>query len=95
MQPQNRIGCKKEGAEEIKRHPFFKDIDWDKLLLKQVVPPFIPETHGSTDTSNVDSEFTDEMPQETPVMESDLSTNRDVFDNFSFVNDSNVPKMGS
>jgi serine/threonine kinase 38 len=34
-----RIGY--NGAEEIKKHPFFKKIKWDKLL--QVSPPFIPD----------------------------------------------------
>ena len=29
------------GAEEIKRHPFFKKTNWDKLL--KVTPPFIPK----------------------------------------------------
>jgi len=26
----------------IKAHPFFKGIDWDQLLAKEITPPFIP-----------------------------------------------------
>jgi len=28
-----------EGSLEIKLHPFFDRIDWDKMLLKQYIPP--------------------------------------------------------
>jgi hypothetical protein len=28
--------------DEIKRHPFFKGIDWDKLSQKLVTPPYKP-----------------------------------------------------
>jgi serine/threonine protein kinase len=30
--PSKRLGAGQDGAEEIKRHPFFADIDWDKVL---------------------------------------------------------------
>jgi len=45
------------GAEEIKQHPFFNSINWDKLLAKQITPPFLPKTEGTRDTTNVDDEF--------------------------------------
>ena len=37
-----RLGSK--GAQEVKNHDFFKkyNIDWDKLLKKQIDPPFKP-----------------------------------------------------
>lgn len=39
--PNRRLGV--NGAEEIKRHPFFaKHIDWDRLLAKKITPPFKP-----------------------------------------------------
>jgi len=28
------------GAAEIKAHPFFKDVDWEKMSKKEIVPPF-------------------------------------------------------
>lgn len=31
------------GAEEIKRHPFFRKINWDNLI--NTTPPFIPIVH--------------------------------------------------
>jgi serum/glucocorticoid-regulated kinase 2 len=39
--PTRRLGV--NGAEEIKRHPFFgKHIDFRKLLEKKIQPPFKP-----------------------------------------------------
>lgn len=39
--PLKRLGV--NGAEEIKRHPFFKNhIDFNKLLQKRIIPPFKP-----------------------------------------------------
>jgi serine/threonine protein kinase len=35
-----RLGHK--GAQSVKDHPWFKDIDWDKLIQHKITPPFIP-----------------------------------------------------
>ena len=43
----NRLG--KNGAEEIKKHPFFKGIDWDNV--RNMKPPFIPILKNEYDTS--------------------------------------------
>jgi len=38
--PSKRLGAGQDGADEIKRHPFFQDIDWEKVGLRQMqVPP--------------------------------------------------------
>lgn len=37
--PNSRIGVKNK--KEIKEHPFFDGIDWDKILKKEYEPPFI------------------------------------------------------
>ena len=41
-----RLG--KKGAEEIKKHPFFKDVDWDNIRNSKA--PFIPELKNEYDT---------------------------------------------
>ncbi|KAG6899874.1 hypothetical protein C0993_005844 [Termitomyces sp. T159_Od127] len=40
-----RFGCKPqgEGFQELRRHPWFKPIDWDTLESKQQTPPFVPD----------------------------------------------------
>ena len=37
--PEERLGGGGRGAEEIKTHPLFHDIDWDKILKKEVESP--------------------------------------------------------
>lgn len=32
--PNNRIGCREGGVDEIKNHPWFVEIDWEKLYMK-------------------------------------------------------------
>jgi len=30
------------GPDEVKAHGWFKNFDWEKLLNKEMAPPFIP-----------------------------------------------------
>lgn len=49
-----RIGTMKNGAEDIKRHKWFKGIDWDGVIQKKLVPPIVPKTSSDGDTKNFD-----------------------------------------
>ncbi|KAH9811519.1 kinase-like domain-containing protein [Melampsora americana] len=69
--PAHRLG--NNGAEEIKKHPFFSKIDWKRLMLKQYTPSFKPSVESAIDTSNFDSEFTSEAPMDSVVEDSHLS----------------------
>jgi len=44
----------------IKQHPFFKNIDFEKLAKKELTPPFIPDVQSPDDVGNIDSEFLEE-----------------------------------
>ena len=37
-----RLGSKSD-ADEIVNHPWFADINWDKLIKKELDPPFLPD----------------------------------------------------
>ncbi|XP_043233673.1 G protein-coupled receptor kinase 1-like [Amphibalanus amphitrite] len=37
-----RLGCLGRGAEEVKEHPFFRDLDWKQVYLQRYTPPLIP-----------------------------------------------------
>lgn len=37
--PQMRLGASKYDAEDIKKHPFFKSIDWEAAMNKELTPP--------------------------------------------------------
>ncbi|GJE98501.1 Pkinase-domain-containing protein [Phanerochaete sordida] len=70
--PAQRLGV--NGAEEIKKHPFFaKNIDFNKLLKKQIQPPFKPSVASPVDVSNFDTVFTAEAPLDSVVEGSQLS----------------------
>jgi serine/threonine protein kinase len=58
--PKHRLGAT-DDAEELKRHPFFADIDWEALTKKLITPPFKPKLKDETDTSNFDPEFTNAL----------------------------------
>ncbi|WWC61115.1 uncharacterized protein I303_103693 [Kwoniella dejecticola CBS 10117] len=44
--PNKRLGYRPGGGgfEDIKAHPWFRNIDWDQLYKKEVVPPFEPDS---------------------------------------------------
>jgi len=56
--PTRRLGSGPKDAEEIKPHPFFTSIDWDKLQRGEIAPPWTPTILGNQDTSQFDAEFT-------------------------------------
>jgi len=38
-----RYGCLKNGANDIKNHRWFKNLDWYKLSQKKLPVPFLPQ----------------------------------------------------
>jgi len=47
-----RIGILKGGADDIQKHKWFKGIDWDAMLRKEIPPPIVPEVRHAADTKN-------------------------------------------
>lgn len=58
--PDKRLGS--DGVDKIKKHPFFKNIDWVAIYNKKIKPPFIPRISNDADTKYIDSEFTNLTP---------------------------------
>ncbi|EMD39990.1 hypothetical protein CERSUDRAFT_112235 [Gelatoporia subvermispora B] len=83
--PARRLGSGKTDAEEIKRHPFFKDVNFDDVMNKRIPPPYFPTINGTADTSNFDEEFTREQPTLTPVHTQLSSRDQAEFNGFSWV----------
>lgn len=61
------VGSGPTGADEIKSHPFFNDIDWTRLANKEIEAPFKPSINHDTDTSNFSEEFTQMDVTDSPV----------------------------
>ncbi|XP_076866292.1 serine/threonine-protein kinase N1b isoform X2 [Brachyhypopomus gauderio] len=85
--PERRLGSSDKDAEDVKKQPFFRNIDWEALLQRSVVPPFLPSLVGTEDVSNFDAEFTAEAPDLTPPRERRSLSRRDQdhFKDFDYV----------
>eukprot|EP01101_Sappina_pedata_P008536 TRINITY_DN4759_c0_g1_i2.p2 TRINITY_DN4759_c0_g1~~TRINITY_DN4759_c0_g1_i2.p2 ORF type:complete len:381 (-),score=170.56 TRINITY_DN4759_c0_g1_i2:125-1267(-) len=55
-QPENRLS----DPPLIKAHAFFKGLNWDDLMKKEITPPYIPPVKDQEDTSQIDRAFTSE-----------------------------------
>jgi serine/threonine protein kinase len=66
-----RLGCTAIGAEEIKRHAWFRGIDWAKAYAHRYQPPLMPMIEGPGDASNfpdyTDSPEYEDVISGTPV----------------------------
>ncbi|XP_061033688.1 ribosomal protein S6 kinase alpha-6 isoform X3 [Eubalaena glacialis] len=80
--PANRLGS--EGVDEIKRHLFFANIDWNKLYKREVQPPFKPASGKPDDTFCFDPEFTAKTPKDSPGLPASANAHQ-LFKGFSFV----------
>lgn len=89
-----RLGSGPTGTAEIKNHPFFAKIDWEKLWRKEYDPPFKPNVSSEADVSNVDDEFKKEAPKDTPVQGSQLGSvanqSKMAFPGFTYIPDDNA-----
>ncbi|XP_035768814.1 cAMP-dependent protein kinase catalytic subunit PRKX [Neolamprologus brichardi] len=73
-----RLGNMKNGADDVKKHRWFKTIDWEAVPLRKLKPPIVPKVSHEGDTSNFDVYPEDDWKKDPPVAEKDL----EVFKNF-------------
>lgn len=46
--------CLQNGADDIKRHRWFKGVDWQDVYYRRQKPPIVPEVAYDGDTRNFD-----------------------------------------
>ena len=54
------MGSGPEDVSEIKRQPFFDQIDWEKLEARKITPPWKPDVKDPTSVQAISKEFIDE-----------------------------------
>jgi len=78
----------------IKQHPWFKDIDWEKLERLEIAPAFVPHVESADDVRHIDDEFLRENVQDDEDEEQTKSpVKKDDFINFTFA--ANPPSAGA
>uniref|UniRef100_A0AAY4B8R0 protein kinase C n=1 Tax=Denticeps clupeoides TaxID=299321 RepID=A0AAY4B8R0_9TELE len=87
--PERRLGSGERDAEDVKKQPFFRTMDWESLLQRKLPPPFVPAVCNREDVSNFDAEFTNEAPTLTPPRERRTLSRKDqdCFRDFDYVSD--------
>jgi len=72
--------------DDVKLHPFFAVIDWERLFRKEVIPPFIPPVKSKLDATQIDPSFTKEMPVLSVVQDSEISqSDQQNFNGFTYI----------
>ena len=83
--PAERLGTGAGDMHDIMAHAFFKTIDFDRLMRREIQPKFKPNVKSATDTSNFDDEFTQEPVVDSMIAPSKLTeAKHNAFDNFTF-----------
>eukprot|EP00736_Rhodelphis_marinus_P014227 Rmarinus@m.17411 len=77
--PDYRLGA--NSVDELKSHPFFKDLNWDRVLRKGYSSPIIVEPFHDGDFRHFDEDFTDHKPDGN-------------LENLSFIQEGQTSKLG-
>ena len=98
-EPKKRLGgCMPKDMQIIKKHRFFRKIDWSKLEKREVEPPIKPLITDPELAENFSSEFTD-LAVSPPVQSSRMPwegvpCEQDPFGGFSFVGSRSLLESG-
>ena len=86
--PKKRLGHGVDGAQKVKQHPFFQNVNWEKYYNKEINPPFIPELNGEEDLRYFDKMFTDEPVDINRPTNFNRSRAPSVYQGFTFATES-------
>lgn len=91
--PKNRLGSAADSLE-IMNHPWFKSIDWSKLLDKKIEMPYKPDDAEKHWERNFDPQFTKQNPKDSIcyIDPAKLEEFKKDFEDFNFDNRSSSPE---
>ena len=93
-EPSKRLGVKKDDIAIIKKHRFFRKIDWKKLEKRELEPPIRPLITNPELAENFDTSFTDRPLNEVNHRRKRTLSTSDPFGGFSFVAPSSLLEQG-
>jgi protein kinase X len=67
-----RLGTMKNGPEDVKRHKWFRQIEWNSVVEKKLTPPIVPKILHDGDTKNFDKYDEDGWRDVPAVLEKNL-----------------------
>mmetsp|Transcript_13376 Transcript_13376/g.13296 ORF Transcript_13376/g.13296 Transcript_13376/m.13296 type:complete len:86 (+) Transcript_13376:539-796(+) len=71
-------------------HPFFKDINWEKLYNKKVTPPYLPKIKSETDMKLIPKDMIDKGIEGSSMDDNDFKAGNmlgQTFENFTYTKD--------
>lgn len=69
-----RLGNMKNGAEDIKRHRWFRGVEWESVPQRKLKPPIVPKLSSDGDISNFETYPEGELDKTPSVSDEDLET---------------------
>ncbi|XP_046840899.1 ribosomal protein S6 kinase beta-1-like [Xenia sp. Carnegie-2017] len=80
-----RFGGGVDDAHPIKKHNFFRHVNWDHLVARKTEPPFKPSVTGEEDVSQFDTKFTKQTPVDSPDDSCLSESVNQIFSGFTYV----------
>ena len=80
--PTQRLGH--NSVEEVKSHPWFKDVNWKALTEKRYEAPFVPKVTADDDLQHFDPEFTEIPINSMSMTESSASKHYKDYEDFTY-----------
>ncbi|KAK6638257.1 Ribosomal protein S6 kinase beta-1 [Polyplax serrata] len=92
-QVNQRLGSGPEDGKAIRRHAFFKHINWADVISRKLEPPFKPCLTSEDDVSQFDTKFTKQTPFDSPDDYTLSESANRVFQGFTYVAPSVLEEM--
>jgi protein-serine/threonine kinase len=86
---ENRLG-RHNGADDIKRHPFFRGVHWDEI--RNVEAPFIPKLRSVTDTRFFPTDELENVPDSPALLQAEKD--REILKNKGLDTKADLPFIG-